>query len=374
MPLRHTTLITSITCCALMLAGACSSSHPSGGTGSGKPAATSAAAFGGMDALVAAAKKEGKINVIALPPNWANYGKIINDFQKKYGIQVVSSQPDASSQQEINTAKQLAGTDRAPDVFDLGQNVVLANTGMFAPYQVQTWQGIPSQLKDPSGLWTSDYGGYMSIGYDAAKVPAPTSVQDLLKPAYRGKVTLEGDPTQAAAGFYGVVAASLGSGGSPDNIAPGVNFFATLHKEGNFLPITPTPATIESGQTPVVFNWDYLNAATTAQFAGKIDWKVVVPKNAVVGSYYAQAINKNAVHPAAARLWQEYLFSDEGQNSFLEGFARPVRADTMQKAGTLDMAALAKLPPRAGTPVFLTPQQLAAASEYLSKHWASAIG
>src|SRR5690348_7956490 len=90
---------------------------------SGAATATSAAALGGMDALVAAAKKEGQLNVIALPPDWANYGEIIKAFGDKYGIKVNSAQPDAASQDEINAAKQLDGRPTAPDVFDLGQAV-----------------------------------------------------------------------------------------------------------------------------------------------------------------------------------------------------------------------------------------------------------
>jgi putative spermidine/putrescine transport system substrate-binding protein len=54
-----------------------------------------------------------------------------------------------------------------------------------------------------------------------------------------------------------------------------------------------------------------------------------VPAGAVYGGYYVQAINKDAPHPAAARLWQEFLYSDEGQNLWLAGFARPVRQDAM---------------------------------------------
>ena len=87
-----------------------------------------AADMGGMDALVTAAKAEGTLNVIALPPDWANYGAMIKQFGDKYGIKVDSAQPDASSQDEINAANQLKGTDRAPDVFDLGASVALANT------------------------------------------------------------------------------------------------------------------------------------------------------------------------------------------------------------------------------------------------------
>ncbi len=324
-----------------------------------------------MNALVDAAKKEGALNVIALPPDWANYGKIIEGFKTKYGITVNSAQPDAASQDEINAANQLKGTDRAPDVFDLGQSVALANTSMFAPYKVSTFDTIPADLKDAGGTWVNDYGGYMSIGYDSAKVPEVRSVDDLLGSGFKGKVALNGDPTQAGAAFSGVMMTSVASGGSADDIQPGVDFFAKLKAAGNFLPVDPTAATIESGQTPVVLDWDYLNAAVTAKVS---TWKVVVPANAVIGGYYYQAVNKDAPHPAVARLWQEYLYSDEGQNLFLGGGARPVRADDLVKAGTIDKTAYAKLPKVTGTPVLLTPDQNKTAAGVLSKEWAKVTG
>ena len=338
------------------------------GTSTGPDAATAASAmdFGGMNGLVKAAKAEGTLNVIALPPDWANYGTIIKAFEKKYGIKVNSAQPDGASQDEINAAKQLKGTDRAPDVFDLGQSVALANTSMFAPYKVQTFGKIGKQFKDPKGTWVNDYGGIISIGYNSKKVPAVTSLDDLLKPAYKGSVALNGDPTQAGAAFSGVVMAALANGGSADDVAPGVDFFVKLKKAGNFLPVDPTPTTIESGQTPVVIDWDYTNAAETPKVPG---WKVMVPGNAVVGGYYFQAINAQAPHPAAARLWEEFLFSDEGQNLYLQGGARPVRADDMKKAGTLDAKAFAKLPAVHGTPVIPTNAQTTKDAEYLSKNW-----
>jgi putative spermidine/putrescine transport system substrate-binding protein len=360
-----------------LLLGACGSpSAPPSQTDANSSAATakSAADLGGMDKLIEAAKKEGKLNVIALPPDWANYGEMLKAFTAKYGIEIDSAQPDASSQDEINAANQLKGQDRAPDVFDLGGNVALANTAIFAPYKVAAWADIPANLKDAEGLWVSDYTGYMSIGYDASKVPAPTTVADLLKPEYKGKVALNGDPTQASAGFHGVMMASLGNGGSADDITKGVDFFKQLKAAGNLLPVDPTPATIASGQTPVVIDWDYLNVAQTNALKGKIDWKVVVPKNAIVGAYYVQSINKDAPHPAAARLWQEFLYSPEGQNIWLKGFARPVLADTMVKNGTIDKAAFGALPTVEGTPVVLTQDQLKKVQEYLKANWQQAIG
>ena len=343
----------------------------SASAGTGAATAASAADLGGMDALIAAAKKEGQLNVIALPPDWANYGAIIKAFGDKYAITVNSAQPDGSSQDEINAADQLKGQDKAPDVFDLGTAVALANVAKFAPYKVATWADVPDALKDAGGAWTNDYGGNMSIGYDSAKVPAPTSVADLLKPAYKGKVALNGDPTQAGAAFAGVLMAALGSGGSADDIAPGVEFFGKLKKAGNFLPVDPSPTTIESGQTPVVLDWDYLNVGQAAKLAS---WKTVVPAGAVTGSYYHQAISKDAPHPAAARLWQEFLYSDEGQNLWLKGNARPVRLEAMVKAGTVDQTAYAALPKVEGTPVYPTEAQTAKAKEYLAANWAKAIG
>ena len=334
--------------------------------------ATSAAAFGGMDGLVAAANKEGALNVIALPPDWANYGEIIKAFQAQYpDIKLTSDQPDISSADEIATADRLKGQSGAPDVFDLGAAVALANTAKFAPYQVATWKDIGADFKEPTGLWVNDYGGYMGIGYDSAKVPAPTSLADLLKPAYKGKVALNGNPTEAGAAFAGVQMASVANGGTVGDLTKGVDYFSELNKAGNFLPVDPTPATIESGQTPVVIDWDYLNAAQADKLP---TWKVIVPKEAVIAGYYYQAINKDAPHPAAARLWQEFLFSDIGQNLWLVGGARPVRFEAMKAAGTLDEGAAAALPPVEGTPIVPTQADAEAGKAYLAANWANAVG
>jgi putative spermidine/putrescine transport system substrate-binding protein len=351
-----------------------SSSTPSGSaSGATKDAkdATSAADLGGMDALVAAAKKEGALNVIALPPDWANYGEIIKGFQAKYPeIKVTSDQPDASSADEIATADRLKGQDKAPDVFDLGPAVALANTAKFAPYKVTDFDKIPAELKDANGTWVNDYGGLMTVGYDSAKVPAPTSLADLLKPEYKGKVALNGDPTKAGAAFAGVQMVSIAEGGTPADPTKGIDWFKKLKAAGNFLPVDPTPATIESGQTPVVFDWSYNQVGVAAKVK---TWKLWAPENAALMTYYVQAINKDAPHPAAARLWQEYLYSADGQNAWLKGGAKPVLFDELTKAGTIDKAAAEALP-KTGTVTIPTSEDTDKAKAQLAKDWANAIG
>ena len=359
---------------ACLLAAGCSSSGSSGGSSSSTDwtTTTSAASGGGMNALVAAAKKEGTLNVIALPPTWANYGNILKAFTAKYGIKINSALPDGSSQQEVNAVKTEHGTAKAPDVLDVGMSVALANTSLFAPYQVSTWSAIPTAQKESTGLWVQDYGGYMAVGY-SSKFGTITSLNDLLGPKFKGAVALNGNPTSANAALNGVMMASLAEGGSASSISQGVDFFGKLKSAGNFNPVQATGATIKAGTTQVVFNWDYLNLPS---YVGVSNWKVFIPQNAVLGGYYAQAINKGAPHPAAARLWEEFLYSQAaggGQNLWLQGGARPVEQQAMQSNGSIDKAAAAKLPAVSGTPVFLSGPQSTDAANYLAANWAKAV-
>ena len=228
----------------------------------------------------------------------------------------------------------------------------------------------PTPTRRPTGLWTNNYTGFQSIAYDAS-LGDITKVADLADPKYKGKVALNGDPLKAGAGFNGVVLAALANGGSADNIAPGVDFFKKLTDSGNLIPVDPAPATIASGQTPIVIDWTYNEGSQIPVVQPKgINWKVVVPTDAPpVAAFYNSAINKDAAHPAAARCWLEYIFSDAGQNTWLKGGAMPVRLAAMQKAGTLDQAALAAVNPPTTPVVQLTPAQVDAATQYLKDNW-----
>jgi putative spermidine/putrescine transport system substrate-binding protein len=335
--------------------------------------AVSAAAFGGMAGLIKAAKKEGTLNVITLPADWANYGNIIKDFSKKYGIKVNSENPDGTSQDEINAVTSEKGQSRAPDVLDMGTSfaITAAGEGLLAPYKVASWNDIPASAKDPDGDWFDDYGGYVAIGYNSKVVTdPPTSFADLLKPEYKNEVALNGNPTQAGAAFAAVYAAALANGGSYNNIEPGIKYFQKLSAAGNFVPVTGSESTVESGQTPILIWWDYLQESEVAQkFPG---WKVVIPTDGHYAAYYSQAISASAPHPAAARLWEEYLYSTTGQNLWLQGAARPIELATLVKAGTVDKAAEAALPvaPK-GAITFPTVAQTTAAEAVVSQDWPS---
>jgi ABC-type Fe3+ transport system substrate-binding protein len=354
---------------------ACGSSGGGSSSGSGKDAATATSAedLGGMDALVKAAKAEGTLNVIALPPDWANYGAMLDAFTKKYGIKINSALPDGSSSDEINAVTSQKGQDRAPDVLDVSASFALqaAAQNLTAPYQVATWGDIPDNQKDPKGLWFNDYGGFVSIGCNTKVVATcPKTMAELLDPQYKGQVALNGNPTKAGAAFSGVWAAALANGGSLDDIGPGIDFFKKVKDVGNFNPVEVTPATVQSGETPISIDWDYANLGQVdiLKKAG-VTYEVNVPTDGLFASYYNQAISKFAPHPAAARLWEEFLYSDEGQNIWLQGYSRPVRLDAMKKAGTADAAALKALPEVSGSVEFPTQDQQTAAQKVVADRW-----
>jgi putative spermidine/putrescine transport system substrate-binding protein len=361
----------------LTACGSGSGGSSSGGGGADAATATAAADLGGMDALVKAAKAEGTLNVIALPPSWANYEEMLKTFGDKYGIKISSANPDGSSQQELDAVTSQKGQDRGPDVLDVGGSFALqaAAQNLLAPYKVATWADIPDNQKDPKANWYNDYGGFISIGCNMSKVKqCPTSLKQLLDPQYAQQVTLNGNPTKATAAFSGVWAASLANGGSFDDIGPGVDFFKQVKAAGNFNPVDPTPATLQSGETPIVLDWDYVNAGQVATMkqAG-VTLQVNVPTDGLYGSFYSQAISKFAPHPAAARLWEEFLYSDEGQNIWLKGSSRPVRLPAMEKAGTADPAALKALPAIQGTVTFPSQDQVTAAQKVIADRWNSEI-
>ncbi|MYS05472.1 extracellular solute-binding protein [Streptomyces sp. SID6041] len=366
-------VLTTVTACGAAPEGAAGAD----GDGAKAVTATSAKDFGGMDALVAAAKKEGALHVIALPPDWANYGELIKTFETTYGIKIESENPDAASADEIAAVKSRKGQKRAPDVLDLGIAFARsgADEGLFAPYKVEAWDKIPAAQKDEAGRWYNDYGGYVSIGCDAKRVPnCPKTFADLLKPEYKGKVALNGNPTKSGSAFGGVYAAALANKGSFADIQPGIDFFGKLKQSGNFIPVESTPATVEKGETPISIDWDYLNAGYADQFKDKgVDWQVAVPTDGVYAQFYSQAVNKDAPHPAAARLWMEYLYSVEGQNLWLKGYARPVLLPAMTADGTADKTFVAKLPAVTGTPAFPASAELDKAKATLAEKWDKAV-
>ena len=338
--------------------------------------ATSLKDFGSMEELVKAAEAEGALNTIALPHNWANYGKVIEAFKAKYPkIKVNEANPDASSKEEIDAIKTNAGTDKAPDTVDVGIGVASTSTQYFAPYKVQAWDAIPDAAKESNGLYYGDYTGIMSIGWNKTKYGEIKGLDDLTDARFKGTVALNGKPAEAGAAFNGFLMANLASGGDLNNLQPGLDYFKKLKQAGTLTTIDVTDATIQSGQTGVVMDWSYNQVGYAKKLKAQgVDWEYMVIPGSEVAQYYNQAINKQAPHPAAARLWQEFLYSPEAQNIWLSGGATPILLDKMEKDGTVDKATLDQQIKLSKAPLTYTQEDAKRITEWLASNWDKAIG
>lgn len=334
--------------------------------------------------IEAAAKAEGMLTTIALPHSWCGYGNVIAGFKAKYPeITVNELNPDAGSADEVEAVK--ANKDnkgpQAPDVVDVGLafGPQMKAEGLLQPYKVSTWDEIPDSVKDAEGYWYGDYYGVMSFLVNKDLVPnAPADWADLLKPEYAGQVALAGDPRASNQAILAVQAAGLSKGAKAGEEAgkAGLDFFAELNKAGNFVPVIAKAGTVAQGATPIAIAWDYNVLSWADELAGNPPVEVVVPKTGVLAGVYVQGISAYAPHPNAAKLWMEYLYSDEGQNLWLKGYCHPARFNAMAKAGKLDAAAMEKLPPAAAyeAAYFPTLEEVDANKAAVTGAWDSVVG
>ena len=340
-------------------------------------------AFAQSQELIDAAKAEGTLTTIALPHSWCNYGEMISSFKAKYGLEINELNPDAGSGDEIEAIKANKGNTgpQAPDVIDVGLSFgpTAKAEGLIQPYKVATWDTIPDAAKDAEGYWYGDYYGVLSFIVNTDLVPTvPQDWGDLLGADYKNAVALAGDPRASNQAIQGVYAAGLSrAGGDASKAAEaGLEFFAELNKAGNFVPVIGKSAPLAQGSTPIIVAWDYNGLSWAKDLNGNPPVEVVVPKTGVVAGVYVQAISAFAPHPNAAKLWMEYLYSDEGQLIWLKGFCHPIRFNDLAKSGKIPQELMDALPPAAAyeTAVFPSLEEQNAAKPAVTEKWDSVVG
>jgi putative spermidine/putrescine transport system substrate-binding protein len=335
-----------------------------------------------LDEIVAAAKKEGMLTTIALPHDWCGWEGILAGFKAKYPeITINELNPDAGSADEIEAIRANKGNTgpQAPDVIDVGLAFGPSSTkeGLLLPYKVSTFDGI--EVKDPEGHWYGGYYGVLAfeVNTDIVK-EVPQDWADLLKPEYANSVALAGDPRAANQAILSVYAAGLSAAGGDASKASeaGLDFFKQLNEKGNFVPVIGKASSLAQGTTPIIVRWDYNALADRDTLDGNPPVEVVVPKSGVLAGVYAQAISAYAPHPNAAKLWLEYIYSDEGQLGFLKGYCHPARFNQLVSEGKVPQDVLDKLPPAEAytKAVFPTLEEQDANKNAVTGGWDSVVG
>ena len=344
------------------------------------PAAVDTSAAGSADpvqALYEECKANGaRVNLIALPDEWANYKGILASFGEKYpGIEYPVASPDASSKEEMEAVQTLAGQDDMPDNVDVSPAIAqeMVDGGLFEPYVLSVDAEIPDGLKDADNNWTAAYYGIMAIVANTTIVPnAPKTFADLTKPEYEGLVALNGDPREAGSAFAAVMAASIANGGSADDIMPGIKFFADLKASGNLGGTDVTKETVLTGETPIAIDWSYNVPGLAADLeAAGLTVEVNFPADGIYGGFYAQGVVRDSPNQACSKLWMEHLFSNEGALGYLNGGAVPARILAITDAGLVTEESKKNLPPEdlLAQVKFLSPAQIAAAKQVLADNW-----
>ncbi len=332
----------------------------------------------GLQTLTTNAKKEGQLQAIGIPPEWADYKDILAGYTKNYGLSIAyQAEAEFSSAQELEVFKNSTKHPHG-DIGDVGLKFgpTAVQQGLVTPYIHSHWADIPDNLKDPNGNWCTEYYGAQAfvINTDLVKQP-PATFQDLLNPAYKNKIGIDGDPRQASDAFLAVFSAAIANGGSLDNIQPGIDFFAKLKKNGNYTAARASDANITKGEVAIAIKWDYLGLSVRDTLAGKTNIKVVIPSDGSLIGPYVSIVNKTAPHPYAARLWIEYIFSDEGQLFYLTGYAHPARYQALVSAGKVPADLAAKLPPAEQYANVKSPSsdQLNAAANIITQNWGTQV-
>jgi putative spermidine/putrescine transport system substrate-binding protein len=279
-----------------------------------------------LQQLIEAAKKEGHVESVGMPDDWADWGSSWKALKEKYGLTHFDT--DMSSAEEIQIFKAEADSP-TKDIGDVGHaygKIAIAE-GVVQGYKPSTWNSIPDWAKDPEGRWILSYTGTMAwaINTNLSGGKIPTTWKELKAGTYKVSV---GNVVGGASSQAMVIGAAIAYGGGLDNVRPGIEFFKDLAREGRIVGAYGAEP-LGRGEIEVCANYyDYSCLGWKERYNAQntnVHLEVVIPQDGAITTGYCLIFNKTAPHPHATALTIEYLLSDEGQIDRARGFARPIR-------------------------------------------------
>lgn len=282
-----------------------------------------------LDDLIKNAQKEGDLQSVGMPDDWANWKGSWEAITDTYGIS--HGDVDMTSAEELS---QFAAEkdDPTKDIGDIGLSMTpeAIKQDVIGTYKASTWDSFPDWAKDPDGRWIMTYTGSLAFiaNTEFTDGKCPTSWEEVKSGDYLVSV---GNVLGGAASQVAVLSCAIANGGSMDNVQPGIDYFKELAKAGRLDTGDTTSARLASGEMVCcVGNYDYSVLAWRDNIVAEnpsMELDITIPSDGSVTNGYAQIINKYAPHPNAAGLAIEYLCSDEGAINRAEGYARPTKQD-----------------------------------------------
>ena len=286
-------------------------------------------------ALIEAAKKEGKVVWYAamdLPVS----ERVARSFEAKYPGIAVRIERTGSERQFQRLAQEYAANIYAPDIInasDAAHFIAWKRNGWLAPFvPEEVARFYPPEHRDPDGLYATSRVYVSSLGYNTNLVKAedaPRSFMDLLNPKWLGKMV------KAHPAYSGTIMTAT------FQIVRelGWDYFEKLGKQ-KVLQVQSSvdpPKKLALGERAVMADGNDFNVIQFKEAGQPVE--VVYPAEGAPLIVCPNAVLKAAPNPNAARLFQSYLFSREGQQVLCDFAAQhSAHPQVTEKPGRMPLA------------------------------------
>ncbi|HEX9941612.1 MAG TPA: extracellular solute-binding protein [Thermoanaerobaculia bacterium] len=256
-------------------------------------------------------------------PNYANWGGVTALYKQVSGV-TVPPDPKGSSVAMAALEKE-RGDPQADTVYYSGAiGFEAARKGLHQPYKPKGWDKIPAGLKDPNGLWWTVHTGTIAFIVNTRALdgaPVPRSWQDLLEPAYKGRVAYD-DPTWGGTSYTLVYGLNELMGGDERNFRPGLAYLKKLDANVSSYPRESIYNAVLRGEVPVWINADGNGYKMKHVDGGPVE--VVLPAEGTFTMPLVMALVKGAPHPEEAKRYLDWLLTPPAQAEFARAYFRPV--------------------------------------------------
>ncbi|UCD78056.1 MAG: extracellular solute-binding protein [Desulfobacterales bacterium] len=281
--------------------------------------------YPGEKALYEAAAKEGMVVSFDTGPTWANWGTMFKRFKQRYP-DVEMAYNDLGSGATVVALEKARNRPQADTAYYFaGSAVTASEKGLLAPFKPVNFEKLPDVYRHPQGEWFVIHQLTIAFLVNTNLVKnIPQSWQDLLNPEHKNSIVYL-DPRTTGQGQVLTFAANYAAGGDMQNVQPGIEYLAKLHRAGNVLRVEGTTpyAKFIKGEIPIWIGYENDGLKAKYQDGMGDAIAVVLPEEATVAAPYAISLVKNGPNPNAGKLWLNYIMTDAGQTTFAEGFVRP---------------------------------------------------
>jgi iron(III) transport system substrate-binding protein len=271
--------------------------------------------------LVAQAKKEGRVawyTTVSIPESQQFAGL----FQQQFPfitVDIIRSGSGALVNRiisEYNANKYLV--DVLQGFSSRGGYMALKQKNILGRYESPQYKYLPSDLRDPAGYWGSHFQNTFVVAYNTRMVKppdVPKTYNDLLKPKWKSKQIL--NDTENYEWFDGL----LHYWGKEKGLA----YFRKLAQQEQVFQrgARGRVQLVAAGEFPLTIGYGP-HAQSFINKGAPIEW---VPLEPVVTIINTVSVAQKAAHPAAARLFVDFLFSKPAQLKLREMSRIPSRED-----------------------------------------------